>query len=69
VDWRIFEVDLDRKSTGVDKQFIIGFPSLKKIDEIAHFQKGFPLSTVDNMVIKVEHSKSSVIAKMTLPSA
>jgi hypothetical protein len=33
-------------------QFTIRFPSLKKIDEISHFKKGFPLSTVDTVVIK-----------------
>jgi hypothetical protein len=48
------------------------FPSLKKIyeiDEISHFKKGFPLSIVDDVIVKVEHWKPSAGAKMVLPYA
>ncbi|KAM0914760.1 hypothetical protein ACQ4PT_011300 [Festuca glaucescens] len=55
------------RSQGENK-FIMRFPSLKKVDEIAHFKKGFPLSIVV-AIAKVEDWKSSAGARMVLPYA
>ncbi|KAM0914218.1 hypothetical protein ACQ4PT_011656 [Festuca glaucescens] len=39
------------------------------IEEIAQFKKGFLLSIVDNVIVKVEHWKPSASARMVLPKA
>jgi hypothetical protein len=38
-------------------QFLMRFPRVNFFDEISHLKKGFSLSTVDNVIVKIEHWK------------
>jgi hypothetical protein len=46
-----------------------GFLLSNFVDYISHFKKDFPLSTVDNVIVKFEHWKSTAGTSMVLPRA